>query len=70
MIFEIDRQGKELRSVICAERKTIEKPEELLLKVDVEINQQRLEIHALKVEQWSMDEKLKKIERTNARIGK
>ncbi len=48
MIFEIDHQGEELQSIICMERKIIEKQEELLLKVDIEIKQQSLETQAFK----------------------
>ncbi len=44
VITEIDRQGEELRNAICVERKIIEEHEEILLKVDVEIKEQKLEI--------------------------
>jgi hypothetical protein len=38
VIFEIFCQGKELRSIICTERKTV-KEQELLLKANIEIKQ-------------------------------
>ncbi len=64
VIFEIDYLGEGLQSVSCAEWKTIIEHEDLLLRADADIRQQRLEIQILKVEQLSMEERVKVIERT------
>lgn len=45
------------------ERKNVEEQKELLLRVDAEIRQQRLEIQILKVEQWSMEKIIKEMEK-------
>jgi len=45
------------------ERKNVEEQKELLLRVDAEIRQQRLEIQILKVEQWNMEKIIKEMEK-------
>lgn len=53
------------------ERKNVEEQKELLLKVDAEIRQQRLEIQIFKVEQWSMEKIIKEMEKAmqNKRVN-
>lgn len=53
------------------ERKNVEEQKELLLRVDAEIRQQRLEIQIFKVEQWSMEKIIKEMEKAmqNKRVN-
>jgi hypothetical protein len=44
VISTIDCQGKELRNAICVERKIVKEQEELLLRPNAKIKQQRLKI--------------------------